>query len=156
MKNATQNSKIIKASAEKIYRAFSNAKAREAWQAPGDMTAKMQAFDFREGGGYTMSLFYPQTEKRMKGKTTEREDKFTSSFIELISNKKIVEAIKFHTADPGFTGEMIMEVSFEPVTSGTNVCFKFMNLPEGIKPEDNEQGTNSTLEKLAVFVAKYC
>ena len=45
-----------------------------------------------------------------------------------------------------------MEVRFEPVDNGTKVTFSFKNIPPGIKPEDNEAGTISSLEKLARYV----
>ena len=51
MGQTTQNSKDIKASAQIIYDAFTNPKALEIWQAPGDMTGKVHEFDLREGGG---------------------------------------------------------------------------------------------------------
>jgi uncharacterized protein YndB with AHSA1/START domain len=152
MEQTTQTSRVIKASPEDIYNAFISPAALETWQAPGDMTAKVHNFDLRVGGGYEMSLFYPDNEKEMKGKTTEKEDKFTARFVELIPNRKIVAAIKFDTADPGFAEEMIMEVTFNPVDNGTEVIYLFKNIPKGIKPQDNEAGTKSSLEKLAKYV----
>ena len=47
---------------------------------------------------------------------------------------------------------MIMEVTFEPGNGGTTVSIQFTNIPPGIRPEDNEAGTQQTLEKLARFV----
>jgi uncharacterized protein YndB with AHSA1/START domain len=148
----TTNSRIIHATAEKVFEAFSNAKALETWLAPSDMAGKVHNFNFRVGGGYTMSLFYPESEVNFKGKTADKEDKFTSRYIEIIPNKKIVEAVNFESDDPNFAGEMIMEVTFKPHQDGTEVTFHFKNIPKGIKPEDNEAGTISTLEKLARYV----
>ena len=79
----TTNSKIINASAESLYQALVSPKAIETWQVPGHMTGKVYNFDLKEGGGYTMSIFYPENEKEMKGKTSEKEDMFSASFIEL-------------------------------------------------------------------------
>ena len=45
-----------------------------------------------------------------------------------------------------------MEVTFEYRDNGTKVTFLFKDIPKGIKPEDNEAGTISTLEKLAHYV----
>lgn len=58
----------------------------------------------------------------------------------------------FHASDPAFTGEMIVEVTLEPEDGGTRVTYFFSNIPEGIKPEDNDTGTQLTLEKLARYV----
>lgn len=99
-----------------------------------------------------MSLFYPKSELASSGKTSEKEDRFTASFLELKPNKKIVQAINFDSTNPDFSGEMIMEITLDPVENGTRISFLFRNIPPGIRPEDNEAGTQSSLEKLARFV----
>jgi len=152
MKHETQNSRIIKATPDKIYQAITDPDALEYWQVPGSMTAKVHSYDLREGGGYTMSLFYPDDELKMTGKTSGKEDKFTARFVTLDPPNKIVEAVLFQSTDPRFSGEMIIEISLQPVPEGTNVTFSFKDIPDGIKPEDNEAGTISSLEKLARYV----
>lgn len=149
---STRNSKFIKAPAEALYRAFTDPAALAVWQAPGHMTGKVHSFDLRVGGGYRMSLFYPASEKANRGKTAEREDRFTARFLELVPPRRIVEAITFDSADPAFAGEMIMEVTLEAEDGGTEVTILFRNIPPGIRPEDNETGTRLTLEKLARYV----
>jgi uncharacterized protein YndB with AHSA1/START domain len=152
MGQTTKNSRDIKANAETIYQAFIDPAALEIWQAPGDMTTKIHNFDLRVGGGYQMSLFYPDSEKEMTGKTVGKEDRFTARFLELIPYKRIVQAINFDTSNPDFMGEMIMEVTLKPIDNGTKVTFTFKNIPIGIRPADNEAGTISSLEKLAHYV----
>ncbi len=152
MERSTKNSLIIKATREEIYNALTNPEALVLWRIPGSMTARIYNFDLRVGGGYQMSLYYPGSEKEMKGKTAEKEDKFSARFVELIPGKKIVEAIKFETTNTGFKGEMIVEVTLTPVSTGTRVTFLFTNIPKGIKPQDNEAGTISSLQKLAKYV----
>lgn len=99
-----------------------------------------------------MSLFYPSSEPSSQGKTSEREDRYNARFVELAPPEKIVEVITFDTVDPAFFGEMIMEITLKPEEGGTMVSIEFKNIPTGIRPEDNELGTQSTLEKLARFV----
>jgi uncharacterized protein YndB with AHSA1/START domain len=152
MGGTTLNSKEIKASPEKLYKAFTTPEALAIWQAPGNMTAKVHRFDLRVGGGYEMSLFYPATDVSSQGKTGDKEDKFSSHFLELVPNEKIVQAIHFDSSDPSFSGEMIMEVTLKAKGDSTIVTFLFNNIPSGIKPEDNEEGTKSSLEKLARYV----
>jgi uncharacterized protein YndB with AHSA1/START domain len=65
---------------------------------------------------------------------------------------RIVQAISFDSADPAFSGEMTMVVTVEDRDGGTEVTFLFENIPPGIRPEDNEAGTQSSLEKLARYV----
>ena len=144
--------RFIQASAEELYRAFTDPTALVIWQAPGGMTAKVHHFDLREGGGYTMSLFYPAADLSARGKTAEKEDRYTARFVELWPPERIVEAITFDTHDPEFSGEMIMEVLVQPEGAGTLVTIEFRDIPPGIRPEDNEAGTRSSLEKLAGYV----
>jgi uncharacterized protein YndB with AHSA1/START domain len=151
---STKNTKFIRAAPEAVYRAYTDPAALVQWQAPGDMTAQIHQFDYRVGGGYQMSLYYPPSDQDARGKTSEREDRYTARFVELAPPHRIVEAITFETGDLSFSGEMIMEVTFEAKGSGTIVTIEFRNIPPGIRPEDNESGTRSSLEKLARFVEK--
>ncbi len=47
---------------------------------------------------------------------------------------------------------MTMEVTFIPINGRTKVTFLFKDIPKGIKSEENESGTLSSLEKLAHYV----
>jgi len=151
-RSSTRNSKLIKAPQEALYRAFTDPAALAVWLAPGDMTGKVHHFDYRVGGGYQMSLYYPSSEKTSRGKTSAREDRYTARFVELAPPGRIVEAITFDSVDPAFSGEMTMEVTLEAGAGGTTVSILFKDIPPGIRPEDNEEGTRSTLEKLARYV----
>src|SRR4029450_4140534 len=150
--SGTRNSKVIKASREALYRAFTNPAALAVWLAPGEMTGKVHAFDARVGGGYRMSLFYPASEQVYRGKTAEREDRFTARFVELMPPTRIVQAISFDSVDPAFSREMTMVVTFEERNGGTEVTIVCEHLPSGIRPEDNEAGCRSSLEKLARYL----
>jgi uncharacterized protein YndB with AHSA1/START domain len=113
------------------------------------MTGKVHEFDARVGGGYRMSLFYPSSGQVYHGKTSDREDRFTARFVELTPPTRIVQAISFDSVDPAFSGEMTMVVTFEDKDGGTEVTILFEHIPSGIRPEDNDAGTRSSLEKLA-------
>jgi uncharacterized protein YndB with AHSA1/START domain len=149
---STRNSAVIRAPREAVYRAFTDPAALAVWQAPGEMTGVVHEFDARVSGGYQMSLFYPETEQEARGKTAAREDRFTARYVELTPPSRIVEAITFDTTDPAFAGEMTMAVTLAERDGGTEVTLVFEHLPAGIRPEDNEEGTRLSLEKLARFV----
>jgi uncharacterized protein YndB with AHSA1/START domain len=151
---STRVSRIIKAPREALYQAFMDPASLALWLSPGEMTGKVHEFDGRVGGGYRMSLFYPSSEQVYRGKTAEREDRFTARFVELTPPTRIVEAISFDSADPAYSGEMIMVVTFENRDGGTEVTLLFEHIPPGIRPEDNEAGSHSSLEKLARYVEK--
>ncbi len=152
LRASTRNSRWIKAPPEVLYRAFTDPVALAVWQAPGDMTGKVHRLDHQVGGGYQMSLYYPSSEMTSPGKTESREDRYTARFVELTPPRKIVEAITFETVNPAFQGEMIMEATFEAENGGTTVSLFFKGIPPGIRPDDNEAGTRSSLEKLAHYV----
>jgi uncharacterized protein YndB with AHSA1/START domain len=150
--SSTSNSRLIRASGDVIYRAFVDPGALAVWLCPGEMTARVHEFDGRVGGGYKMSLFYPASEQAARGKSAESEDRFTARFVEMVPGKKVVEAIRFDSADPAYSQEMTMVVTLEDKAGQTEVTIAFENIPPGIRPEDNEAGTRSSLEKLARYV----
>ena len=151
-RGSTLNSKLIKVSPEAVYRVFTDPAALAVWLAPEGMSGTVHRFDARAGGGYQMSLYYPASEQTARGKTSAREDRYTARFVELTPPSRIVEAITFDSVDPAFAGEMIMVVTLEAEDGGTRVSILFKDLPPGIRPEDNEAGTQSSLEKLARYV----
>ena len=149
---STRNSRVIKAPRESLYRAFTDPAALALWLPPGEMTGKIHEFDARLGGRYRMSLYYPSSEQMYHGKTSQREDRFTARFLELRPPTRIVQAITFDSVNPAFSGVMIMVVTFEDRDGGTEVTILFEHIPPGIRPEDNEAGCRSSLEKLARYI----
>jgi uncharacterized protein YndB with AHSA1/START domain len=146
---STVNSRIVKASPERVYEAFIDRDDLLAWLPPGEMTGQLHEFDARVGRGYQMSLFYPPDETAFRGKFADREDRVNVRFVELSPPRRIVEAITFDTSDPTFMGEMTMTVTLDEVPGGTNVIMLFENLPPGLRPEDNEVGAEMSLDQLA-------
>jgi uncharacterized protein YndB with AHSA1/START domain len=149
---STKTSRLINAPRATLYRAFTDPDALAIWLSPDGMTGKVHEFDGRVGGGYQMSLYYTAAEPSNTGKSGEWEDRYTARFVELTPPAKIVETINFDTTDPAFAGEMTMIVTLAEQAGGTEVTIVFENLPPGIRPEDNDMGTRSSLEKLARYV----
>ncbi len=108
---STQTSRVIQAPRDALYRAFTDPHALAVWLPPEDMTGTVYVFDARVGGGYQMSLFYLASEQVYRGKTAEREDRFTTRFVELTPPARIVQVVAFDSADPAFAGEMTMVVT---------------------------------------------
>lgn len=115
----TQNSRFIEAQPEAVYRACTDPVALAAWLAPGDMTGKVHSFDLRVGGGYQMSLYYPESDTDARGKTADREDRYWARYVELVPAKRIVQAITFDSNDEAFSGEMMMIVTLDARDGGT-------------------------------------
>src|SRR5256884_9285363 len=99
---STRNEKWIKATPEALYRAFTDPAALAVWLAPGDMTGEVHRFDDRVGGGDQMSPYYPSSEQTLRGKTREREDRYTARFVELTPARRIDEARTFDSVKLAF------------------------------------------------------
>lgn len=148
----TRNSKVIKASCDDLYRAFLDPEALLVWLVPDGMSGEIHSFDLRIGGGYVMSLQHPPSSDTPRYKTSSNERRFSVKYVDLSPSRKIVHAIIFNSADPDFSGEMIMEVAFQNVDSETEVTVKFTDIPSDIRLDDREKGVASTLERLARYV----
>ena len=145
---STRTARTIRATAAQLYAAFTEPDVLVQWLPPSEMTGQIHAFDARVGGGYEMSLFYPHADAGRRGKTADREDRVHVRFVEL-SPRRIVEAIRFETDDPGLKGEMTLTVTFEDAPGGTEVVMLFEDLPPGLRPEDNDEGARLSLDQLA-------
>jgi uncharacterized protein YndB with AHSA1/START domain len=150
----TTVSRIIRAPRRAVYEACLDPVAIAAWRVPDNMKAEVHVFDAHEGGTYRMSLTYRDRGQSPGGKTSEDTDTFQGRFVELVPEEKIVEAIAFDTRDPEFAGEMKMTTLLAVADGGTEVTMLCQDLPPGIRPEDNEEGTRQALRKLAALLAK--
>ncbi len=147
----SKNIQIIQASKKQIYQALNRKETWEFWLAPDAMRGKIHHFDFKTGGGYSMSLFYEDVD--MQGKTSANEDRFQAKFVLLQPNEKIVQTINFISDSPQFKQEMIMEIRLEDAgRNATRVIILFRDIPPGINPRDNEAGTEQSLKKLAQYM----
>ncbi|WP_066196514.1 SRPBCC domain-containing protein [Gracilibacillus phocaeensis] len=143
-------SRVIHSSIQTIYQAFLNPEALISWLPPQGMTGTIGKFDPVEGGFFNITLTYEEATS-IHGKSSENTDAIQGKFLELVPNKRIVQAILFASDDPAFSGEMIQSWVLEPVSNGTKVTVVCENVPEGVTKEDHDVGLNSTLENLATF-----
>jgi uncharacterized protein YndB with AHSA1/START domain len=146
-------SRVIKAPRHKIYQAFLDPKQVAAWMAPDNMQLQMHSFEGHEGGKFRISLLYRNPEDAQQyGKTEAGNDTYHGCFVELVPDEKIIQAIEFETQDANFTGEMLMTVTLCDVDGGTQVTLHYDNVPSGIRPEDNAEGSRQSLKNLAALV----
>jgi uncharacterized protein YndB with AHSA1/START domain len=149
---STQVSRIIKVPRAAVYQAFLDADAVASWLAPDNMSGHVHAFDAREGGTFRMSLTYRNPDLSPRGKTSRDTDTFTGRFSKLVPGERIVQVVEFESDDPGYAGEMTITWTLADSQGGTEVTALFENLPPGVRPEDNEEGSRSTLRNLAAFL----
>lgn len=142
--------RLIKAPAELIYQAHLDPAAVAVWRPPEGMSAVIHQFDGREGGGYRMAFRYDHA-GAAHGKTTEQEDVFSGRFVELVPGRRIVEAVRFDSADAAFAGTMQVVTTLTPEAGGTRVAVRCLDVPPGISQADHEAGIASSLENLAAY-----
>ncbi|MFB4169666.1 SRPBCC family protein [Virgibacillus sp. JSM 102003] len=150
-KRTDSASKVIKASPQTIYQAFTDPDALVSWLPPEGMEGSIDFFEPWEGGAYQMSLTYVSPARTMRGKTSEDTDVVRGTFLKLVEDKQIVQEIKFESEDPSFAGAMIMTWALDTISEGTKVTIICENVPEGIRQEDHEAGLKSTLENLDIY-----
>ena len=147
---STRVTRHLHAPPARVYRAFIEAKAVEAWMVPTGMTSHVHTFEGREGGGFRISLTYDAPTG--VGKTTAHTDTYHGRFVTLVPNERIVEVVEFETTDPGMQGEMTITITLRDVDGGTELAAVHDNLPPGLSSADNETGWRMSLDKLAALV----
>jgi uncharacterized protein YndB with AHSA1/START domain len=141
----------IGASPEAIYAALTDPDARLRWLPPTGMTAEIERFDLRPGGGYRMVLTLIDPADGT-GKSSADSDVVEATFVELVEGRRVVEAVEFDSDDPAFAGTMTMAWQLTPAADGTDVSIVASGVPTGISPADHATGMQSSLDNLAAHV----
>lgn len=141
----------ITAPAEVIYRALTDPEARVRWLPPSGMTAQLERYDLRVGGGYRMVLTLADP-AHVGGKSAADSDVVEATFVELVDGERVAEEVEFESDDPSFAGTMTMTWQLTPQPDGTEVSIVAAGVPPGISPADHATGLQSSLENLAAYV----
>ena len=149
---STSVTRILRASRPIIYKAFLDAEQLARWLPPEGMRGEVHRLELRPGGAFDMSLIYVQDEHRVAGKSAEHRDSFQGRIVELVPDERIVWEVDFESDDPSNAGTMRISWDLRDVMTGTEVTCLTENIPPGIRPEDNEEGSKSSLANLAALV----
>src|SRR5690606_9358435 len=133
--------RVLRAPAEKLYRAFLDADAMAKWLPPHGFTGKVHEMDARVGGGYRMSF---------TNFTTGNSHSFGGRYLELVPNERIRHTDKFD--DPNLPGEMQTTVTLKKVSCGTEINIVQEGIPDVIPPESCYLGWQESLTLLAQLV----
>ena len=139
--NTVRFHRVLRAPAERIYRAFLNADALAKWLPPNGFTGKVHHLDAKVGGTYKMSF---------TNFTTGNSHSFGGEYLELLPNERIHHTDKFD--DPNLPGTMQVTVSFRKVSCGTELNIVQEGIPEVIPPEACYLGWQESLALLAELV----
>jgi len=133
--------RILRASPEKIYRAFTEVDAIAKWLPPYGFTCAVQHMDAKVGGTYKMSF---------TNFTTGLGHSFGGVYRELVPFEKIRYTDKFD--DPNLPGEMQATVTLKQVSCGTELNIMQEGIPEAIPLEMCYLGWQESLAQLAKLV----
>ncbi|MGW6907756.1 SRPBCC domain-containing protein [Streptomyces sp. NPDC054940] len=147
---STRVSWHVNASRAAVYRALLDADAVARWRVPEGMTARVHAFDAREGGAFRVSLTYDLPTGT--GKPDPHTDTYHGRFVRLVPDERVVEAVEFETDDPALGGTMTMTTTLTDADGGTDVLVVHEGIPDVVPAEDNETGTRMALANLARLV----
>lgn len=153
MSRTDQESRLIAASPERIYRAFVDPDALVEWLPPAGMKGRFERFDAHPGGSYRMVLTYPDA-AAAPGKAGDGSDVVEARFVDLVPGVQVVQAVDFVSDDPAYAGTMTMTWELTPEAGGTRVTFRADDVPAGISAEDHAAGLTSSLANLAAHLAR--
>src|SRR5262245_33990548 len=129
-KNTVKLHSVLRAPAQRIYRAFLDADAMAKWLPPNGFTGKVHHIKAEVGGTYKMSF---------TNLTTGHSHSFGGEFLELVPNERIRHTDKFD--DPNLPGQMQTTVYLKKVLVGTELTVV-------------QQGIRSTMHLEAVYLRR--
>jgi len=141
MPNTIRLHRVLRATPERVYRAFLDPDAKAKWLPPHGFTGKVHEMDARVGGTYKMSF---------TNFTTGKTHSFGGRYLELEPNERIRYSDRFD--DPGLPGEMIVTVTLKKVSVGTELNVVQEGVPDVIPAEACYLGWQESLTLLAQLV----
>ncbi len=139
--NTVRLHRVIRAPAERLYRAFLDPDAMAKWLPPHGFTGKVHQMDARVGGGYRMSF---------TNFGTGKSHSFGGTYIELRPNERLRYSDKFD--DPALPGEMQVTITLRKVACGTDLEIVQADLPAAIPVEFCYLGWQESLSMLAHLI----
>jgi uncharacterized protein YndB with AHSA1/START domain len=139
--NTVKLHRVLRATPERVYRAFLDADAMAKWLPPNGFTGKVHHIDAKVGGTYKMSF---------TSFSTGHGHSFGGKYLELVPNERIRHTDKFD--DPNLPGEMQTTISLRKVSVGTELDIVQEGIPAAIPLEACYLGWQESLTLLAQLV----
>jgi uncharacterized protein YndB with AHSA1/START domain len=133
--------RVLRATPERVYRAFLTADAMAKWLPPYGFTCKVHHLDAKVGGTYRMSF---------TNFSTGNGHSFGGEYRELIPNQRIVYTDKFE--DPNMADEMVTTITLKQVACGTEITAVQEGIPDMIPTESCYLGWQESMDQLAKLV----
>ena len=122
--NTVSLHRVLKASPEKVYRAFTEANAIASWIPPYGFLCTVHEMNVQVGGTYKMSFH---------NFSTGNGHSFGGKYLEIKPNEFLKYTDKFD--DPNLPGEMITSVWLQKVSVGTEIKILQEGIPSAIPVE---------------------
>src|SRR2546426_1374237 len=139
--NTVRLHRVLRATTERVYRAFLDADAMAKWLPPNGFMGKVHHLDAKVGGTYKMSC---------TNFSTGKSHAFGGTYLELKPHERIRHTDKFD--DPNLPGEMQVTVTLKRVSCGTELHIVQEGVPEVIPAEACYLGWQESLALLAKLV----
>jgi uncharacterized protein YndB with AHSA1/START domain len=139
--NSVSLHRVLKASPEKVYRAFTEATAIASWLPPYGFLCTVHEMNVKVEGTFRMSFH---------NFSTGNSHSFGGKYLEVKPNEFLKYTDKFD--DPNLSGEMTTSVELKRVSCGTEIKILQQDIPTMIPAEMCYLGWQESLEKLAKLV----
>ena len=139
--NTVRLHRVLRAPAERIYRAFLDPAATAKWLPPYGFTCTVHEMDVRVGGGFRMSF---------TNFGTGHEIAFGGQYLELVEGERLRYTSVFD--DPNLPGEMTTTVTLNAVFCGTDLQVVQEGIPAVIPAAACHMGWQESLSLLALLV----
>lgn len=133
--------RVLKSSADRVYRAFVTPEALAKWLPPHGFYGTVHALDARVGAGYRMSF---------TNLTTGHSHTFGGEYVELEPGKRLRYTAAFD--DPNLPGRMQTTVTLREVFCGVEVHITQEGIPAAIPAEACYLGWQESLQLLGQLV----
>ena len=139
--NTIRLHRVLRATPDRVYRAFLDPDAKVKWLPPHGFTGKIHHLEAKVGGTYKMSF---------TNFTTGSSHSFGGTYTELTPNVRIRYTDRFD--DPNLPGEMQVTVELKEVFCGTELNITQEGVPAVIPAEACYMGWQESLLLLAQLV----
>lgn len=133
--------RVLRATPDRIYRAFIDPAAMVKWLPPFGFTGEVHSQDARVGGRYQMSF---------TNFSTGSTHSFGGEYLELEPGRRLVNTDRFD--DPGLAGEMTTTVELSEGPLGTELSITQAGIPDMIPAQACVLGWQESLTMLAQLV----
>ena len=139
--NTIKLHRVLRATPERVYRAFLDADAMAKWLPPNGFKGKVHQLDAKVGGTHKMSF---------TNFTTGHGHTFGGTYLELVPHERIRYTDAFD--DPNLPGEIVVTITLKKVSVGTELNIVQEGVPSVIPAEACYLGWQDSLILLAKLV----